>query len=44
MVGIIAAMDIEMQALLDKMKRPVKYVYAGMDYYKGKLEGVDTVM
>lgn len=44
MVGIIAAMDIEMQALLDKMKGPVKYVYAGMDYYKGKLEGVDTVI
>lgn len=44
MVGIIAAMDIELQALLEKMDRPEKSVIAGMDYFKGKLDGVDAVI
>ena len=44
MIGIISAMDIEMKTLVHLLKDKKKKVHAGLDYYTGKLDGVDVVI
>lgn len=42
MIGIISAIDIELETLIKKMQGVKKETYASMDYYIGTLEGVDV--
>lgn len=44
MIGIIAAMEIEMKSLVSNMTDVKEYEYAGMNYYSGKLSGKDAVV
>lgn len=43
-IGIIGAMDVEMEMLLSKMKDPVCEILSGVRFYKGTLCGKDTVL
>ena len=43
-LGIIGAMDVEVAALKAKMENPAVTVRAGMEYFAGKLEGLDVVV
>lgn len=44
MLGIIGAMDIEVDGLKSKMDIPQIQAIAGMDFYKGKICGKDVVV
>ena len=43
-LGIIGAMDVEVATLKAKMENPAVTVRAGMEYFAGKLEGLDVVV
>lgn len=43
-LGIMGAMDIEVQRLLEAMEAPVKEARAGCEFYIGKLAGLDAVV
>ena len=43
-LGIIGAMDVEVAALKEKMDNPAVTSRAGMEYFAGKLEGLDAVV
>lgn len=43
MLGIIGAMDIEMDGLKKEMENPQIKSIAGMDFYKGKISGKEVV-
>ena len=43
-LGIIGAMDVEVAALKGKMENPTVTTRAGMEYFAGKLEGLDVVV
>ena len=43
-VGIIAAMDLEMQALVERMDNARKEIHAGLPYYCGTLCGAPVVV
>lgn len=44
MIGIIGAMDIEVEILRDKMVNPTVETISGVDFIRGKLEGRDVVL
>lgn len=44
LIGIIGAMDIEVQALKDLMKNPTVKTISTVDFYSGEINGVDTVV
>ena len=43
-IGIIGAMEEEVEALRKKMDAPQKVTKASMDFYSGKLNGVEAVI
>ena len=43
-LGIVGAMEVEVDALKNAMKDPLPVLYAGMEFYSGSLEGVDAVV
>ncbi len=43
-VGIIGAMDIEVRALKDMMDNAVADKVSGMEFYRGRINGTDTVV
>ena len=43
-IGIIGAMDIEVQTLEDKMQNKVQHTVAGMSFCEGTLNGVNAVV
>ena len=43
-LGIIGAMDVEVAALKEKMENPNVTTRAGMEYFAGRLEGLDVVV
>ena len=43
-LGIIGAMDVEVAALKEKMENPTVTTRAGMEYFAGRLEGLDVVV
>ncbi len=43
-IGIIGAMDIEVRALKDMMDNAVTDKVSGMEFYKGRINGADTVV
>lgn len=44
MLGIIGAMDIEVEALYERMAETEVRTIAGMEFHKGKLEGTEAVV
>ena len=44
MLGIIGAMDIEVEALYERMTETEVRTIAGMEFHKGKLEGTEAVV
>ena len=44
MIGIIGAMSVEVEILLENMKDPEKVTVHGRDFYKGKINGKDVVV
>ena len=44
LIGIIGAMDIEVQALKDLMKNPTVKTISTVDFYSGEINGIDTVV
>ncbi len=44
MIGIIGAMDVEVQILLDNMKNAEKITLHGRDFYKGEINGKNVVV
>lgn len=44
MIGIISAMDLELQALTEKLTDKKEQMHAGVMYYTGTLEGVEVVL
>lgn len=44
MLGIIGAMDIEVDSLKNKMENPHIKTIAGMDFYKGQIDNKDVVV
>lgn len=44
MLGIIGAMEIEIEALRERMESPAAQTAAGMTFYQGKLEGHEVVL
>lgn len=44
MIGIIAAMDIEMEALLEHLEDRETSIMAGLEYHKGTIDGKDVVI
>lgn len=44
MLGIIGAMNIEVDSLKSEMENPQIKTIAGMDFYKGKISGKDVVV
>ena len=44
MIGIIAAMDLELQALTEKLEHKEGQMHAGVMYYTGTLEGVEVAL
>lgn len=43
MIGIIGAMDVEVQLLKEALQNPQTYVFSGMDFTVGRLDGCDVV-
>ncbi|MBD9097932.1 MAG: 5'-methylthioadenosine/adenosylhomocysteine nucleosidase [Ruminococcaceae bacterium] len=43
MIGIIGAMDVEVQLLKEALQNPQTYVFSGMDFTVGELDGCDVV-
>ncbi len=43
-LGIIGAMTVEVETLVEKLENPVSRVIAGSTYYEGRLEGLDVVV
>ena len=43
-LGIIGAMQIEVETLVQKLENPREHVHAQSTYYEGKLEGLDVVV
>jgi len=43
-LGIIGAMQIEVETLVQKLENPKESVHAQSTYYEGKLEGLDVVV
>ena len=43
-LGIIGAMRVEVEALVEKLENPVSRTVAWSTYYEGKLEGLDVVV
>lgn len=43
-IGIIAAMDLEMQSLVDKMENAQEEIHASLPYFSGTLNGVSLVV
>ena len=43
-LGIIGAMDLEVETLLEKMEDRKERLHAGSIYYEGRLEGLDVVV
>ena len=44
MLGIIGAMDIEVDSLKNEMENPAINIIAGMDFYEGVIGGKDVVV
>ena len=43
-LGIIGAMQVEVETLVEKLENPASRHVAGSTYYEGKLEGLDVVV
>lgn len=44
MIGIIGAMDIEVNGIISKMENPEEKIISGMKFTKGKIDGKDCVI
>ena len=43
-LGIIGAMQVEVETLVEKLENPTAKTVAWSKYYEGKLEGLDVVV
>ncbi len=44
MIGIIGAMQTEVELLISKIEKPQKNTVSGIDFFEGKIEGKDVVV